>query len=956
MANAGTVTVDFVGKDNLTPVMRRVDGQFNGLIKTAGGLAAAYVSLRKASQVIKDSVALYANFEQAVTNAGSVTGKFGAELAAAQKNVADISRQLGRETVFTATQAADAFYNLASAGVDVANVTKNDMRPILDLTAATQSDLVTTTETMVTTLRQFNLGMDQTNRVADVFVGAIGNSLARIERLDASLKFAGSSAEQFGVSLETTVATLSAFYNRGIDASTAGTAFRAMLSRLAKLTPDAQQALAKYGLTVKDVNVETNGLIPVLKTLGEANLSNADAITIFDQRYGPFVKAITESVGEIEELNDKLLETGGLSERVATQQLSTLQGSFKILKSQTEEVQLAIGEELAPTLQDFNVTLGDNLNGIQDVGIGIANVLIPAIEGLGAILPGINKTLEVTGKSLAFIGVALDSVPTLLQGAANQVNTEIANRGVFGENFDYRANILDPRIQTINPQLDFLEKQRIKNLEELSSFQERVEKAANGVFESITKWDSALGDTGETGSEAMRHLKKGIDDAGVSVEDLMKEIEEGGDGASDALKELEKRMKAYGEAAADVDRDRAQNLERTLLLQKAQGTLTEREERLLKRVQIASSDAFDIQNARTFDDLLESMNRYTDNLSKSFEDAARNISKAKDALKDMGDAANDRILSIGEDIATAQEEAQKDLVAEILKLQKEERDLSAKTDAGTASLEDIQRLDQVRVILNENRKTVEQYNAELRKLEQFEALDPLQKIQQTLAEKEKQLNLSKQLEEAFLQDLEQQRADAEFSFKEGALQAFVDTNRDALTAQQIRHADELIGESEQQRSILKLNTDTQQDITDAITTQIGIRNDALEAFKNDEVTRLNAIRQAALDAASAYQSLSSQSATGTGHTFAGGGYTGNGPTGAIAGTVGRREYVIPSDVLPGANRLGITAILEAMRRGGFSTGGSNVTKNNSVTNHIQMRENLDLSSFLERMRFQLSSA
>jgi len=109
------------------------------LLAGAGGIAGVGLATVKA-------ISTFSTFEKAIANAASVTGATGEVFEATKKHIEAVSRELGESTVFSPSQAANAFYDLASAGYDVANMTKDELQPVLDLAAGTQSDLTKTTE------------------------------------------------------------------------------------------------------------------------------------------------------------------------------------------------------------------------------------------------------------------------------------------------------------------------------------------------------------------------------------------------------------------------------------------------------------------------------------------------------------------------------------------------------------------------------------------------------------------------------------------------------------------------------------------------------------------------------------------------------------------------------------------------------------------------------------------
>lgn len=189
-----------------------------------------------------------ADFDQAITNAASVTGKTGKEFDIARGKMRELALELGEKTAFSAKQCADAFYDLSSKGFDVAAMSINDLIPFLDLAAATQFDLTRTTQLMTSTLRAFGMENSESARIADVFTTACGKSAAKMEYLASSFPIVGAAAHQLGIPFEEVTAALSTLYNNGVDASTAATSLRNMLLDMENPTKKMSDALAQLGI------------------------------------------------------------------------------------------------------------------------------------------------------------------------------------------------------------------------------------------------------------------------------------------------------------------------------------------------------------------------------------------------------------------------------------------------------------------------------------------------------------------------------------------------------------------------------------------------------------------------------------------------------------------------------------------------------------------------------------
>lgn len=210
-------------------------------------------------------VNLSQQFEQSIANAGSVSGATAEEL----QRMTDLAREMGSKTVYSASQAADALYYMASAGYKVDQMAAA-IQPTLNLAAVTQNDLAFTTNTVVATLNQFQLGAEGAERVSNVFAAAIGASQATLEKLGNSMSYVGPVANSLGYSIEETTGSLAVLYNAGYDGSMAGTSLRQSLVALMNPTAAAQQVFADFGLDLALLDPTTNSLADIIDVLGIA--------------------------------------------------------------------------------------------------------------------------------------------------------------------------------------------------------------------------------------------------------------------------------------------------------------------------------------------------------------------------------------------------------------------------------------------------------------------------------------------------------------------------------------------------------------------------------------------------------------------------------------------------------------------------------------------------------------
>ncbi|MFC1709508.1 phage tail tape measure protein, partial [Candidatus Omnitrophota bacterium] len=380
-------------------------------------------------------------FERSVVNAASVTGYAGEEFLKAKDKIAELASTLGETTVFSANEAANAMYDLASKGFKPAEMSVRELQPFLDLAAATQSELAMTTETVTATIRAFGLTTEESSRVADVFSKTIGSSAATLDKLSISMSYVGPIARTAGMSLEETAAALGKIYDIGFPASMAGTALRKAIAELLKPSEKLNKTLTANGLVMDDVNIKTHGLVGVLKNFDEAGVKSTEVMELFGVRSGPVVQALLEvgSSGkkvyeEMGLLNEALEDAAGTAEQMAKQQLDSLWGSMKLLKSAIESLSNTIGKMFIPMVRDVLDFITEIVRGMvkwMKLHPELAKGIMMAVGALGALSLVIGGILLM----LAPMAILLSSIATMFVAMTAQAGALGVSIGALAAKF-----------------------------------------------------------------------------------------------------------------------------------------------------------------------------------------------------------------------------------------------------------------------------------------------------------------------------------------------------------------------------------------------------------------------------------------------------------------------------------------------------------------------------------------
>ena len=352
-------------------------------------------------------------FEQSMANAASVAGATTEELA----KMTSIAREMGSKTVFSASDAADALYYMASAGYKVDQMA-DSIEATLNLASATQYGLAETTDVVIATLNQFGLEASSAERVTNVFASAIGNSMASMDKLSNSMGYVGPVANSLGYDIEHVTGILSVLYNSGYDGSTAGTTLRQAFVSLMNPTSSALKVFEELGLVYENLNPATNDFADIIDRLGQAGMDTSQAMEVFGARGGPGMLAMMSQGGDaIRSMTESITGTNKATEMAATQ-INTLTGQWKILKSELEEIAIAFGDVLIPMIRSFiskyispltkKLMSLSNEQRTQIVNIAlIAAAIGPAILAIGKVIGGVSKLLKIIPALFSKVGLII---------------------------------------------------------------------------------------------------------------------------------------------------------------------------------------------------------------------------------------------------------------------------------------------------------------------------------------------------------------------------------------------------------------------------------------------------------------------------------------------------------------------------------------------------------------------
>lgn len=428
--------------DRIRRAMSGVNAATAGLGTRMGNLALAMAPAALAAGVMLGSfgacVGVAAGFEDQMAKVGAVSRASSEEMAALEAT----ARELGATTQFTAVQVGEAEQYLAMAGFS-AKENIAALPGVLNLAAATATDLGRAADISSDILSAFGLKAEEMTRVADVLALTCATANVNMELLGDTMKYVAPVARMAGLSLEETAAMAGLLGNVGIKGSQAGTMLKAMLNKMAAPTKEAQELFQKLGVTVKDSAGNLRSPVAVLgemaeglKTMGTAEQIAAMKMIVGEEAIAGFSELIKqEGIGAIAEYARQLEAGGGSAAEMAARMNDTLAGSLRGMGSAWESLQITIGKLFLPVVR----AVVDALTGLlrlldkaaqSKVGAAVLKMAAALATGVVAVT-GFSAGLWAISRAAPFVAKALLPIKTALLGLGWPVWALIAAVGLL---------------------------------------------------------------------------------------------------------------------------------------------------------------------------------------------------------------------------------------------------------------------------------------------------------------------------------------------------------------------------------------------------------------------------------------------------------------------------------------------------------------------------------------------
>lgn len=251
-------------------------------------------------------------YEQRMSEVQAVSGATAEEMADLDR----LAREMGAQTKFSATEAADALYYMGQAGWDSGEMIAG-LPGIMNLAAASGEKLGRTSDIVTDALTAFGEPADQAQRFADVLAVVAAKTNTDVAQMGNAFSYVAPVAGALGYEIEDVAVALGIMANSGVKASKAGTALRGLFSNLANPTGPVSKAMYDLDVALADDKGNMLSLLDLLTQTREAFNGLDDANKhLFATKYS----AGMHDPSEYESGYDEYMALFGMSEGLSEEQ------------------------------------------------------------------------------------------------------------------------------------------------------------------------------------------------------------------------------------------------------------------------------------------------------------------------------------------------------------------------------------------------------------------------------------------------------------------------------------------------------------------------------------------------------------------------------------------------------------------------------------------------------------
>lgn len=401
-------------------------------------------------QFIAEAIELGTQFQAQMSRVEAISGAVGTNV----QKLTDSAREMGRETVYSAAEAAQGLEYMALAGWS-AQESIEGLPAVLNLASAAGMDLGLASDIVTDYLTAFGMQVKDSQRLVDVMSYSMSHSNTNVEQLGEAYKNCASTCAGFGLSVEESTAWLSKMADAGKKGGEAGTALNSVLARMYGQNKKATDALERYGLSMYEANGKAKTFTETMREIQEAmkDMTDQEKNSFLRDVAGTnqlaaFNTMMAASADEVENFTNKLEAANGTAEKMSKTMNDNIAGLKKSINSKVEDLKLSIYTVLEPIISMVLKLVETILNNATQYMKPMSDLIAAILDPIRTIF---NATMDIiqliNNKLLPILSGPLKAITSLLQGIGSVISA-ICNVVVTG--VSTILEVLQPIIDVIN--------------------------------------------------------------------------------------------------------------------------------------------------------------------------------------------------------------------------------------------------------------------------------------------------------------------------------------------------------------------------------------------------------------------------------------------------------------------------------------------------------------------------
>jgi TP901 family phage tail tape measure protein len=365
-------------------------------------------------------------FDQTMSGVQAVTGATAAQM----DQLRNVAMQLGKDTVFSASEAGQAIEELAKGGISTADILNGAAAATVNLAAAGQVSLPQAATIAANAMNIFGISGQNMAHVTDMIAGAANASSLEVGDFAYSLQYAGAFARSAGVSFDDLAVAIAEMGQQGITGSAAGTQLSDFLVRLQPHAGAALKTMIDLGLATRqggnafvDASGRLKSMADIQQILQNATAGLTDAQRAHDlqlifgmqgqQAANILLRAGAAGYNEMAAAMARVTAQG-----VASARLNNLAGDLTNLSGSLETLRIQLGEGFGggQGMPAFRA-LAQNINAVVGAMIDWTKAhgpLLARLMPLAVTLGGAAAAALLLGGAFTLMAAALSPVSVVL--------------------------------------------------------------------------------------------------------------------------------------------------------------------------------------------------------------------------------------------------------------------------------------------------------------------------------------------------------------------------------------------------------------------------------------------------------------------------------------------------------------------------------------------------------------